>query len=106
MSGFVMPLEDAAPRYRDDVPNFRRPPQDGINALALGPVMKSPVLAVPIAEIPYHSRVSDREEKLPFAVALMGAPGTDLKLIDTAIQILQSLHLPTVVEVGRSMYKD
>ncbi|PKK51768.1 hypothetical protein CI102_3128 [Trichoderma harzianum] len=43
----VMPLEDAKPRYRDDVPDFRRPPQDGINALALGPVMKSPVLAVP-----------------------------------------------------------
>ncbi|KKP04311.1 hypothetical protein THAR02_03588 [Trichoderma harzianum] len=102
----IMPLESATPRYRDDVPNFRRPPQDGINALALGPVMKSPVLAVPIAEIPYHSRVSDREEKLPFAVALMGAPGTDLKLIDTAIQILQSLHLPTVVQTGRSMYQD
>ncbi|KAK4078983.1 hypothetical protein Trihar35433_88 [Trichoderma harzianum] len=102
----VMPLEDAKPRYRDDVPDFRRPPQDGINALALGPVMKSPVLAVPIAEIPYHSRVSDREEKLPFAVALMGAPGTDLKLIDTAIQILQSLNLPTVVRTGRSMNED
>ncbi|KAM6478094.1 amidase signature domain-containing protein [Trichoderma sp. SZMC 28011] len=102
----VMPLEDAAPRYRDDVPDFRRPPQDGINALALGPVMKSPVLAVPIAEIPYHSRISDREEKLPFAVALMGAPGTDLKLIDTAIQILQSLNLSTVVKTGRSMYED
>lgn len=31
--------------------------------------------------------------------------GTDLKLLDTAIEILQSLHLPTVVKTGRSMYE-
>ncbi|EHK20648.1 uncharacterized protein TRIVIDRAFT_223620 [Trichoderma virens Gv29-8] len=43
----VMPLESAVPRYRDDVLGFQRPPQDRINALSLGPVMKSPVLAVP-----------------------------------------------------------
>ncbi|KAL7934352.1 amidase signature domain-containing protein [Trichoderma chlorosporum] len=102
----IMPLESAAPRYRDDIPEFQRPPQAGINCLALGPVMKSPVLAIPIAEVPYHSRVSQREEKLPFAVALMGTPGTDLKLLDTAIRILPSLNVPTTVRTGRSIYGD
>jgi len=68
----IMPLESMAPRYRDQPPTyvnhsnlsennfyklsfrFRRPPQDGINALALAPVMKSPVLAVPSKK---HERV-------------------------------------------------
>ena len=79
---------------------FPRPPQGGINALALGPVMKSPVLAVPskqdphlrmtgilkslvtdkvraspVDEISFKSRVSSREEKLPFAIALMARQG-------------------------------
>ncbi|CCC14296.1 unnamed protein product [Sordaria macrospora k-hell] len=43
----MMPLESMGPRYRDEVPTFRRPPQGGINALGLAPVMRSPVLAVP-----------------------------------------------------------
>ncbi|PON25427.1 glutamyl-tRNA(Gln) amidotransferase [Trichoderma gamsii] len=101
----IMPIESAEPRYRDEFPEFRRPPQGGINALALGPVTKSPVLAIPIAEVPYHSRVSGQEERLPFAVALMGTPGSDLQLIDTAIEILSHLNLPTVVQTGRHMYK-
>lgn len=31
--------------------------------------------------------------------------GSDLQLIDTAIQILSHLSLPTVVQTGRYMYK-
>ncbi|KAL7917263.1 amidase signature enzyme [Trichoderma austrokoningii] len=100
----IIPIESTGPRYRDEFPEFQRPPQDGINALALGPVTQSPVLAIPIAEIPYQSRVSGREEKLPFAVALMGTPGSDLQLIDTSIQILLRLDIPTVVQTGRNMY--
>ncbi|KAL6895047.1 amidase signature domain-containing protein [Trichoderma evansii] len=100
----ILPIETAEPRYRDEFPKFQRPPQGGINALALGPVTKSPVLAIPITEIPYHSRVSNREEKLPFAVALMGTPGSDLQLFDTAIQIMSQLNIPTTVQTGRSMY--
>jgi hypothetical protein len=62
----VLPLENMSPRYRDEIPkwvlglindawfpmlmldvSFKRPPQGGINALALAPVLKAPVLAVP-----------------------------------------------------------
>lgn len=28
-----------------------------------------------VAEISYHSRVTDKDEKLPFVVAVMGTPG-------------------------------
>jgi hypothetical protein len=76
--------------------SFRRPPQDGISALGLGPVMKAPVLAVPsktfckifshagrkttltsykVSEVSYESRVTQQTEKLPFVVAIMGMPG-------------------------------
>ncbi|OKL58530.1 hypothetical protein UA08_06367 [Talaromyces atroroseus] len=70
----ILPIESMTPRYRDQPPAFKRPPQDGINTLALAPVLKSPVLAVPIAQIPYHSKVTGCEEMLPFAVALMSPP--------------------------------
>ncbi|KAJ4308101.1 hypothetical protein N0V84_012296 [Fusarium piperis] len=43
----ILPLETMTPRYRDEPPTFKRPPQDGINALSLAPVLHSPILAVP-----------------------------------------------------------
>lgn len=58
-----------------------------------------------VAEIPYHSRVTDREEKLPFTVAIMGNPGTDLSLIDMAHEVLKNLGLPTILKTGSSMYE-
>jgi hypothetical protein len=30
---------------------------------------------ISVAEIPYHSRITEKEEKIPFAVAIMGTPG-------------------------------
>ncbi|KAJ8105970.1 hypothetical protein ONZ43_g7220 [Nemania bipapillata] len=100
----VMPLESMSPRYRDEVPSFKRPPQDGIGALTLGPVMDSPVLAVPVAEIPYHSRITDRDEALPFVLAIMGPKGSDLALMDAMLKVLEKSDMPTVVKTGRSMF--
>ena len=77
-----------------------------------------------VAEIPFHSRVTDRDEKLPFAVAVMGNPGklsykhfkvkdcsilttvsgTDLALMDTLHDILTIANLPTTVKCGRSIF--
>ncbi|KAH7264620.1 amidase signature domain-containing protein [Fusarium solani] len=101
----ILPLEAMTPRYRDQPPTFKRPPQDGIHALAIAPVLQSPVLAVPIAEIPYHSRITEKEEKIPFAVAIMGTPGTDLALLDTARNWLTRAGLPTSVETGKTIWK-
>ncbi|KAI1425310.1 amidase signature domain-containing protein [Xylaria sp. FL1777] len=101
----IMPLESMAPRYRDELPTFRRPPQDGIDALALGPVMNAPVLTVPIAELPYHSRITDQEEMLPFALAVMSPAGTDLALMDEVLKVLKRSGMPTIVKTGTSMFK-
>ncbi|KAK3946710.1 amidase signature domain-containing protein [Pseudoneurospora amorphoporcata] len=102
----MMPLESMGPRYRDEVPTFRRPPQDGINALGLASVMKSPVLAVPIDEISYNSRVSSREEKLPFMIAIMARQGYDLALMDETRKVLEKTGKPTVLRTGRRMYTE
>lgn len=62
----------------------------GVCALLLAPVIKAPQLVVPgnftrsqvielltnkVGEILYISKVSEREELLPFAVGLLGLPG-------------------------------
>ncbi|KAF3480209.1 uncharacterized protein GIQ15_05556 [Arthroderma uncinatum] len=100
----VLPLESMSPRYRDEPPTFKRPPQDGINTLAFGPVMKSPVLAVPIGEIPYESVVTKNKEKLPFVIAVMAPPGTDLLLMDSVRSTLESAGRPSTVRTGTTMF--
>ncbi|PNP59008.1 hypothetical protein THARTR1_01256 [Trichoderma harzianum] len=89
---------------KDDRPNVRRLHQSGINALTLGPVMESPVLAVPIGQTVYKSRVNQLEELSPFAVALMGPPGTDIRLIRKAMKVMERWEMPTKVETGKFMY--
>ncbi|KAI0396029.1 amidase signature domain-containing protein [Xylariaceae sp. FL0594] len=100
----MMPLESMTTRYRDEVPDFRRPPQDGVNALAIAPVLNAPLLSVPIAELPYHSRITDKEETLPLVVALMSPKGTDLTLMDEVLKVLERWNMPTAVKTGSSMY--
>ncbi|KAF4992471.1 hypothetical protein FGRMN_7142 [Fusarium graminum] len=100
----ILPLESMAPRYRDEMPTFKRPPQDGINSLALAPVLHSPVLNVPIGEMPYDSRVTGRQEYLPFSVAVMGVQGTDLILMDTVHSVLESAGFPTKVNTGKRIW--
>ncbi len=123
------------PRYRFTYP------QPGINALLLAAVMKGPAVTIPskfaphaqfctanapiVAEIPFYSRVTNREEKLPFAVAVMGNPGklscrrahgeewprintslgTDLALMDTLLGILAAVNLPPKVECGNRIFQ-
>ncbi|KAL8938545.1 MAG: hypothetical protein Q9216_003831 [Gyalolechia sp. 2 TL-2023] len=43
---FVMPIENVGPRYRDEPPNFQRPPT-GVHALLLAALAGSPELVVP-----------------------------------------------------------
>lgn len=74
-----------------DDDSFRRPPP-GINSIFLSPVLGAPELLVPstslrpggtilqanddtVDEIPYQSKVTGQEEKLPFVIGLMSLPG-------------------------------
>lgn len=72
----VWPIKVVEPNYRDEVP---KNPQTGDQLLSdpllLAPVLGAPELVVPIGEIGYQSRISQREEPLPVCVAVMGLPG-------------------------------
>jgi len=83
--------------------SFKRPPQKGVNSLALAAVLGAPALSVPISEVPYHSRVSGQEERMPFVVALMSLPGTDLLLMDTIYDVLKKSGMKTTVAAGKTM---
>lgn len=80
-------------------------------------------MACAVAEIPYNSRVTELEEKLPFAVTVMGNAGeweylchhlhltailtflgTDLVLMDTILNILKEAGLPTTLRTGKTMF--
>ncbi|KAI4687482.1 uncharacterized protein J4E88_003071 [Alternaria novae-zelandiae] len=76
----VLPVSEVAPNYRD---RKTEPPskQNAFDALYISPTIAAPEIVVPIAEFPYASRVSGREEKLPIAISVVGNPGTDLALV-------------------------
>lgn len=54
-----------------------------------------------VGQIDYHSRITERIEKIPVAVSLMGAPGTDLDLIEWTLQALKKGGRPTKVKAGK-----
>lgn len=78
------------------VPRFPRPPT-GVHSLLLASLPESPELVVPrksskplfqittnrstVSTIPYVSKISQREEHLPFVVGIMGVPGMRLRLL-------------------------
>lgn len=76
---------------------FQRSPV-GMHNLLLVPVLEAPEVVVPskvvqtscpiivdpekVGQIPYASKVTQREEQLPFVVGVMGLPGEYLNLIN------------------------
>ncbi|KAK4958306.1 hypothetical protein LTR10_004732 [Elasticomyces elasticus] len=96
-----MPTENSTPRYRDQSVTTVIKPPPGVNSLWLSPVLGTPELIVPIETIPYQSRVSQREELLPFAVGLMSAKDMDLALFDVTIKCLQEVGRSVKVKCGK-----
>ncbi|CAH0027363.1 unnamed protein product [Clonostachys rhizophaga] len=97
-------IDKIQPRYRDQYPGNNNPETPGLRAPHLAAILGSPELAVPISEIPYQSRITGREEKLPMVVSLMGAPGTDAQLLEWTIDSLGKSGRATKVGVGNRMF--
>lgn len=57
-----------------------------------------------VGSIPYKSRVTEKIEQLPIAVALLGAPGTDLTLVETVLECLKRSGRPTKVLTGKKLF--
>lgn len=62
-----------------------------------------PDATVPVGEVPYHSRITDREEMLPISLSVLSPPGTDLELL-ALLTGLEEYGIVRSVAAGTSMY--
>ncbi|KAI1122276.1 amidase signature domain-containing protein [Nemania abortiva] len=98
----VLPVGPGQPVYRD----IYIPPKarEGIDALTLGAFLRIPQVVLPIGQSKYKSRISGREESLPIAGSIAGAPGSDLMLIKLVGGALKKAGWPTQVACGRDAF--
>ncbi|KAK4145056.1 amidase [Dichotomopilus funicola] len=99
----VLPIMDGKPAYRD----AELPPYyvlSGYSPLNMSPMMQAPEVTAIVGETTHDSRVSHRLEPLPIAVSLIGAPGTDLILVDLVERAMKAAEIPTKLQTGRYVY--
>jgi len=116
----VLPIEELEPRYRDKPPEQLTEAPKGVSVLYLSPALGAPELVVPgkqanydrdilltsaAGQIPFNSRITGQQEYLPVAVSLLGAPGTDLELIEMTEDFLKHAKRSTNVLTGRTMFR-
>lgn len=103
MTIMILPIEQGQPSYRDaELPPYSL--LSGYAALNMSPMMRAPEVTAPVGDIPYHSIVTEREEPLPIAVSVIGAPGMDLNLVEIVEKGMKAAGLSSQVKTGRSMY--
>ncbi|KAI4944594.1 hypothetical protein J4E91_008597 [Alternaria rosae] len=102
----VLPIEQLEPRYRDVPPEQPVETPKGISVLYLSPTLGAPEIVVPAGQIPFNSRITGQKEYLPMAVSLLGAPETDLELIEMTERFLKHVKRSTRVQTGRTMFGD
>ena len=117
----VLPIEELEPRYRDIPPAQPVEAPKGISVLYLSPTLGAPEIVVPgkhinqsrefslispAGQIPYSSRITGQKEYLPMAVSLLGAPETDLELIEMTERFLKHVGRSTRVRTGKTMFGD
>ena len=101
----IFPQSCGAPEYRDEIPDRSVLFNDMFSIYSFGYMVGCPDYTIPIAEVPYHSRVSNKMEQFPVSVSLVGRPGSDKHLFD----LLSFLHGRGVlrdVQAGARMYPE
>lgn len=98
----VFPQSWAWPNYRDalaeDLLVFST-----FSTYSLSYLSGCPDATIPIGEVPYHSRITDREEMLPVSLSVLSPPGTDLELLALLAE-LEEYGIVRPVAAGASMY--
>ncbi|KAJ9636630.1 hypothetical protein H2204_005230 [Knufia peltigerae] len=89
----VFPQSCGRPDYRHEVPDRTELFNDSFSIYSFGYLVGCPDYTIPVAEVPYHSAVTDRLEHLPVSISLVGRPGSDLELFDA----LRQLHRAGIV---------
>ncbi|KAH7312544.1 amidase signature domain-containing protein [Stachybotrys elegans] len=97
-------IDKVQPRYRDQYPGDINPNVPGLRSTFLSAILGCPELAIPIAELPYKSRITEKEERLPIVVSLIGNAGADMDLLQWSIKVLENDGRPTKVKTGNVMF--
>lgn len=78
----IFPQTCGRPDYRDQAPQYTELFNDTFSIYAFGYLVGCPDYTIPVAEVPFESRITGQTEYLPAAISLIGRPGTDLELFD------------------------
>ncbi|KAJ5955191.1 hypothetical protein N7501_009470 [Penicillium viridicatum] len=70
----------------------------------MSPIPRAPELTALIGDIAYDTIVTEREERLPVAVLVIGPPSADLIIVDLVEKSMKGAGLATEVKTGSSMY--
>ncbi|POS76042.1 hypothetical protein DHEL01_v205556 [Diaporthe helianthi] len=95
----VLPAGIATQKYRDELPSEPEP-LEGIDTRLLSPILGTPQIVVPFAQLPYKSRVTESTEYRPVSASLMGARGSDLALLRLIEEATQASGWRTNVDTG------
>ena len=99
----LLPIHNVEPNYRDTAPP-EPTIQEGFDQLFLPSILGGPDIVVPLGESAYLSRITDREEWLPVAVDIVGAPDSDLALLETVQACLVASGRPLKVATGARLF--
>lgn len=78
----VFPQTCGIPDYRDVVPANAETFNSTFSIYGFGYLVGCPDYTLPVAEVPYTSKVTGQTEHLPVSLSLVGRPGSDLELFD------------------------
>lgn len=95
----VLPISAVEPHYRDE-PAESPGYQTATDELFLSPILRAPDVVVPIGELPYHSRIRNKQEYLPVALNVVGAPTTDGWVLESMRRVLGKSGRPMQVSTG------
>ena len=101
----VFPQSCGRPAYRDDVPDRSELFNDIFSIYSFGYLVGCPDYTIPVAEVPYQSRITGKTEHLPVAISLIGRPATDLELFGV-VQHLRETGVIRDVLAGSKMFPE
>ncbi|KAG5760016.1 hypothetical protein H9Q72_011875 [Fusarium xylarioides] len=95
----ILPVSEVKPIYRDEKVELPEN-QSACDELFVSPILGAPDVVVPIGEMPYHSKISNKIEYLPVVANLVAAPGRDHELLEAVEAILERSRRPKEVCTG------
>ncbi|EXJ86197.1 hypothetical protein A1O1_06567 [Capronia coronata CBS 617.96] len=101
----IFPQSCGRPEYRDHVPDRVSLFNDTFSIYSFGYLVGCPDYTIPVAEIPYLSKVTGEVEHLPVSISLIGRPGSDKELFDVMLH-LRKTGVISDVAAGQRLFSD